>query len=177
MTQFRTHSAPDRPTRLVALLLGVPAIITAIGLTAIESWRVVSPSSPLFAPPAAVSLADAIARDDARAAYAFIRAGQDPNSVVTVRHEELTGGRPVEVLPLIWAVAAQSDNAVAMLLGFGARLDPSTKHQAVCLAVRLGRDDIAQLLQLSGEDASTVPCPAPHAGNESTPPLLPLPAS
>lgn len=80
------------------------------------------------------------------------------------------------MLPLIWAEAAQSDNAVAMLLGFGACLDPSTKHQAVCLAARLERDDIAQLLQLSGEDASTMPCPAPHTADESTP-LLPLPAS
>lgn len=59
MTQLRTHSAPDLSTRLVALLLGVPAIITAIGLTAIEAWRFVSPASPLLAPPAAASLADA----------------------------------------------------------------------------------------------------------------------
>lgn len=176
MTQRRTHPAPDRATHLLALLLGLPAIITAIGLITIEAWRGVSPASPLFAPPASASMADAIAHDDARAAFEFIRAGQDPNTVVTVRHEELTGGRPVEVLPLIWAVATQSDNSAAMLLGFGARLDPSTKRQAVCLATRLGRDDIVQLLHLSGEDASTGPCPPPQTGAESAP-LLPLPAA
>ena len=177
MTRRReTHGGPDRGTHLLALLLGVPAIVTAIGLSAIEAWRWLSPSSPLFVPPASASLAEAIARDDARATYEFIRAGADPNGVVTVRHEQLTGGRPVDVLPLIWAVAAQSDSSVATLLGFGARLDPSTKHQTVCLAARLGRDDIVRLLQLSGEDVLGAPCPAPQAGTDSTP-LLPLPAS
>ena len=156
------------------MLLGAPAIITALSVSVIETWRWVSPHSPLFAPPAAASMADAIANNDARGAYGFIRAGQDPNTLITVRHDVITAGRPVEVLPLVWAVATRSDEAVAMLLGFGARLDAPTTRKAVCLAAQLGQDDIAQLLQLSDPDASRDPCPALHAGGESAP-LLPIP--
>jgi hypothetical protein len=163
MTQLDTTHAVDRRTNLLVLLLGVPAIISALGITALETWRWVRPNSALFVPPAAASMADAIARDDVWGAYEFIRAGQNPNEVIAVRHEALTGGRRVEVLPLVWAVVTQSDRAVAMLLGFGARLDAPTKHQAVCLAAQLGRDDIVQLLQLSGPDASPGPCPAPRS--------------
>lgn len=172
MTQLRTAPEVDRRTHLLALLLVMPAVVTALGVTALEAWRWISPHAALFAPPAAATLADAIAANDARAAYEFIRAGQDPNGVLTARHDVITGGRPVEVSPLLWAVATQSEDAVAMLLGFGARVDAPAKHQAVCLAVRLGRDDIVQLLELSGADASAEPCPA-SAGGEGSAPLLP----
>lgn len=174
MTQLHTGQTVDRRTHFLALLLGVPAIVGALGVSALEAWRVISPSSPLFTPPAAASMADAIAGNDARGAYAFIRAGQDPNGVITVRHDVLTGGRRVEVVPLLWAVATQSEEAVAMLLGFGGRLDTPTKRQAVCLAAQLGRDDIVQLLQLSSPDASPDPCPAVRAGGEGSA-LLPIP--
>jgi hypothetical protein len=139
MTQLRTAPGVDRRTHLLALLLVVPAIVTALGVTGLEAWRWISPHSALFAPPAAATLADAIAANDARAAYQFIRAGHDPNGAIAVRHDVITGGRPVEVSPLLWAVATQSEEAVAMLLGFGARLDAPAKHQAVCLARRLNQ--------------------------------------
>jgi len=171
MTQLRTAPEADRRTHLLALLLVVPAIATALGATGLETWRWISPHSALFARPPAATLADAIAANDARAAYEFIRAGQDPNGVIAVRHDVITGGQPVEVSPLLWAVATRSEEAVAMLLGFGARLDAPAKHQAVCLAVRLERDDIVQLLQLSGADDPAGPCPAISGGEGSA--LLP----
>jgi hypothetical protein len=174
MTQLQTGQIVDRRAQLLALLLGAPAIVIALGVTALETWRWISPDSPLFTPPVAASMADAIAANNARGAYAFIRAGQDPNGVIAVRHDVLTGGREVEVIPLLWAVATQSENAVAMLLGFGARLDAPTKHKAVCLAARLGRDDIVQLLQLSDADTSPEACPVVRAGGEGSP-LLPIP--
>jgi hypothetical protein len=71
-------------------------------------------------------------------------------------------------------VATRSEETVAMLLGFGARLDAPAKHQAVCLAVRLDRDDIVQLLQLSGADDSDGPCPA-ISGGEGAALLSPTP--
>jgi hypothetical protein len=163
MTQLQTGHATDRRMHLLALLLIVPALISALGVTALEVWRWVSPSSALFAPPVAASLADAIAANDPLGAYEFIRAGQSPNGDMTVRHDVLTGGQPVEVSPLLWAVATQSEEAVAMLLGFGARLDAPAKHEAVCLAMRLGRDDIVHLLELPGPDDSSEPCPAASA--------------
>ena len=175
MTQPRTAPEVDRRAHLLALLLVVPAIVTALGVTGLEAWRWISPQSALFARPPAATLADAIAANDARAAYEFIRAGQDPNGVIAVRHDVITGGQPVEVSPLLWAVATQGEEAVAMLLGFGARLDAAAKHQAVCLAVRLDRDDIVQLLQLSDPDASTESCPAFSAGGEGSALLSPTP--
>ena len=173
MTRPRSSPEIDHRTHLLALLLVVPAIVTALGVTGLEAWRWISPHSALFVSPAAASLANAIAANDARAAYEFIRGGQDPNGVIAVRHDVITGGQPVEVSPLLWAVATQSEEAVAMLLGFGARLDAPAKHQAVCLAVRLDRDDIVQLLQLSGADASAEPCPA--IGGEGLALLSPTP--
>lgn len=159
MTPQHDRPSLDRRASLLALMLGLPAIITACGVTAIETWRSVRPSSPLFAASAAASFADAIAGDDVYGAYEFIRAGQNPNDAIAVRHPVLTGGRQVEVLPLLWAVATQSEGAVAMLMGFGARLDPATTRSAVCLADQLDRADIVQLLQLSERDASPEPCP------------------
>jgi hypothetical protein len=173
MTQLRTVPSIDRRAHLLALLLGVPAIVTALGVTALETWRWISPHSTLFVPPAAATLADAIAANDPRAAYEFIRAGQDPNGTIAVRHDVLTGGRPVEISPLLWAVATQSEEAVAMLLGFGARLDASAKHEADCLAMRFGRDDIVHLLELLGADDSSEPCPAASASGEGAALFLP----
>lgn len=142
----------------MALLLGGPAILTALGLSAMETWRWMRPDSPLFAAPAAASLAAAIAADDVPGAYRFIRAGQDPNGVIVVRDAVLTRGRQIEVPPLIWAVAAESEGAVAMLLGFGARPDAVTRSQAICLAKQRGREDIVRLLELGERDLSPDPC-------------------
>jgi hypothetical protein len=169
MTQVRSRSPRDRRESLLALLIGGPAIIIALGIVATEAWRLIEPDSSLFAAPAAVSLADAIASDDVLGAYEFIRNGQDPNALISVRHTVLTGGRPVDVLPLLWAVATQSEGAVAMLLGFGARLDAVTTRKAVCLAEQLERADIVRLLRLGDPDTATEPCPARH---DSKVPLL-----
>ena len=174
MTQRGTLPTVERRTHVAALLVWLPAIGAALGVTALEGWRWMSPASELFARPAAATLADAIAINDARGAYEFIRAGQNPNDAIAVRHNVLTAGRSVEVSPLLWAVATQSDEAVAMLLGFGARLDPSARREAVCLAVRLGRDDIVQLLRLSERDAPLERCPPSPAGGDESP-LLPVP--
>jgi hypothetical protein len=174
MTQLPTRPAADRRLQLAALLLAVPAIITALSVIALEAWRWMSPDSALFARPAAATLADAIAANDARGAYEFIRGGQNPNDAIAVRHEVLTAGESVTVPPLLWAVATQSENAVAMLLAFGARLDASAKHRAICLAAHLGRGDIVELIQLSGADDATDACPAVGATGQRAL-LLPTP--
>jgi hypothetical protein len=132
--------------RLLALLMGIPTIIIALGISALEAYRWLQPDASLFAPPA-MSLADAIANDDVRRTYELIRAGQDPAAPITVRHPDLTADRAVEVPPLVWAVAMESDWAVSMLLlRFGVHLDAQTQRRAVCLAERLRRPDIVRLL-------------------------------
>ena len=165
MTQVRHRHPRDRRESLLALLMGGPAVILALGIVATEAWRWFQPNSSLFRAPAAASFADAIASDDVHGAYEFIRAGQDPNAVIAVRHSVLTGGRLVEVRPLLWAVALQSENTVAMLLGFRARLDAVTKREAGCLAERLERPDIVRLLRLGDPGASLEPCPVRHDSN------------
>jgi hypothetical protein len=171
MTQIRNRHRRDRRESLLALLIGGPAVILALGIVATEAWRWSQPNSSLFAAPAAASFTDAIASDDVLGAYEFIRGGQDPNALISVRHMVLTGGRRVEVRPLLWAVATQSEGAVAMLLGFGARLDAVTKREAVCLAEQLGRADIVRLLQLGDPEASREPCPPRQRSDGS---LLPI---
>ena len=162
MTQVPHRDPLTRRESLLALLIGGPAVLIAVGIVAAETWRWIQPESSLFAAPAAVSLADAIASDDVLGVYEFIRAGQDPNALIAVRHTVLTGGRRVEVLPVLWAVATQSEGAVAVLLGFGAHLDSAMKQEAICLAEQLRRADIVRLLRLGDPDTSVEPCPARH---------------
>ena len=159
----------DRRQRLLAVLIAGPAILTAVGMIAMEAWRYRSLASPLFATPFAYSLADAIERDDVQRAYEFIRSGQNPNDLIAVRHEVLTGGRTVLVSPLLWAVAMNSRQSLLMLLGFGARTDRPADSAAACLARALGNTAIADVVRLHGPSPSHRPCPEPKAGD---PPLL-----
>lgn len=164
MTPIRGLQPLGRRRHLLAALMAAPAIVTALGLSALDAWRFHQPSSPLFVTPALESLADAIANDDVRRAYEFIRAGQDPNGPIAARHPVLAGGRRVHVSPLLWAVATQSRESVLMLFGFGARMDATAARRAVCLAEQLGRDDIAEVLELHSGHSSPEPCPKQTAG-------------
>ena len=98
-------------------------------------------------------------------AYAFIRAGQDPNHFITVRDPALTGGRWVFVSPLVWAVAAQKKSVVLMLLAFGARLERRTDRAAACLADMLGNAEIATVLRHDKEALSAAQCPPRKTGD------------
>ena len=122
----------------------------------------INQTAPLFAAPRVSSLADAIARDDVQQAYEFIRGAQDPNGLIEVADPVLTDGRRVMVSPLLWAVAVRSDRSVLMLFGVGARIDEEDERQAVCLAERLGQDDIARLLERHGGHASAGSCTNQH---------------
>ena len=108
------------------------------------------PQAALFAAPFVFSFADAIERNDVDQAYAFIRAGQDPNQPIGVSNPVLTGGRRVLVSPLLWAVATGRRDALLMLLGYGARLDAAIGAEALCLAEALGDGTTAALLQRHG---------------------------
>jgi len=149
----------DRRMRLLVLLMGTPALLTAFSLGALEAWRVRKPESPLFATPFVYSLADAIERDDVRRAHEFIRAGHGPSDAIAVRHPVLTGGRTLLVSPLVWAAAMNSKQSALMLLGFGARIDRATDSQAACLAEALGHAEMAGLLRDYGMKPPH-PCPA-----------------
>jgi hypothetical protein len=163
----------ERRARVLALLIAAPAIVGALGFTAIEGYRVVSPEAPLFGPAPATTIVEAIQRGNqgVEDAYAFIAAGQDANQPIAVTDEELTGGRRVMVSPLMLAVAARNRNVVQMLLNFGARLDLPQNRLAVCLATALQSDAIVSILERDGGiKAATTPCPEGLAGAEA--PLL-----
>ena len=165
MTPISSLRQLGRRRHLLAVLIAAPTIMTALGLSALDVWRFHRPTSPLFVTPVADSLADAIASDDVQRAYEFIRAGQDPNNLIAARHPGLTGGRWVQVSPLLWAVATQSRQTMLMLLGFGARIDAPAERRAVCLAEQLGRDDIARVLEFHGGHSSPEPCPNQEASD------------
>jgi hypothetical protein len=154
---------PDRRRRLLASVMTVPAFLAALGMCAVESWRLVRPQSSLFAAPFVYSLADAIERNDVEHAHAFLRAGQDPNRPIAVRHAVLTGGQSVLVPPLVWAVETGSRETLLMLLGFGARVDPTNPDNALCAAEALGSKELARLLTVYG--SAICPPPPPTAGS------------
>jgi len=157
MMATRSGMSSHRAT-LLAMLIAAPAVLNALTIGALEGWRSYRPDSPLFAAPRVSSLADAIARDDVQQAYEFIRGGQDPNGLIEVSDPVLTEGRRVMVAPLLWAVAMRSDRSVLTLFGVGARIDEEAERRAVCLAERLGQDDIARLLERHGGHESTGTC-------------------
>jgi hypothetical protein len=148
----------DRRTRLLAWVIAAPAIVAAAGLPAVEAYRVVNPSAPLFGDPPAASIVEAIERGNqgVEEAYRFIVAGQDPNRQVLVNDANLTGGHPVMVSPLMLAVAARNRNVVQMLMSFGARLDVPQNSQALCLAKALQNDAIVATLE--GSVGEEPPC-------------------
>ena len=158
-----------RRRRAVALVMGVPTLVISLCLSAVEVSRVRQPDAPLFITPAAASLADAIASGNALGAYELIRGGQDPRQPIAVRHTVLTGGRSMRVSPLVWAVATERNQIVALLWSVGARVDAATGQRAICLAERLGNDEVARLLRAYGEFGPPGPCPPREAGEPVVP--------
>src|SRR5262245_33973641 len=133
-----------RRTVLAALMIA-PAVVTALALIVVEGMRLRHPQAFLTA--RVSTLADAIERHDVRQAFDFIRAGEDPNTLVVVRHPVLTDGRERLASPLWWAVAVRDKQTVLMLLDAGARIERSENRDALCLAERLGDAGIADVLR------------------------------
>jgi hypothetical protein len=145
--------------RLLAWMMAAPALAATLGLVALEAWRARAPESPLFSTPFAYSLAEALERDDVSRAYAFIRAGQDPNAPIPVRHAAFTADRQIQVAPLLWAVTTDAGQSVRMLLGYGARFDPPTQRAAMCIATVFKREQMIAVLRHFGAGNPAPPCP------------------
>ncbi|HEY6510207.1 MAG TPA: hypothetical protein VIY56_19425 [Vicinamibacterales bacterium] len=142
--------------RLVSWLIAAPAIAGAIGLAVIEAGG-------FMRPPARVgtvgSFAQALQEGGPDRAYAFVRAGHDPNEPIAFRDAALTGGLDITVSPLLLAVASNNENVVLMLLGFGVRTEAPGNRRAACLARRLGHDGLADTITRYGGPLPDVPCP------------------
>jgi hypothetical protein len=106
------------------------------------------------------SPADAIARGDLDATYDFITQGWDPNQVIAVSDDALTGGQMVLVSPLVWAVAKHQPDIAAELLAFGAHVDRPANRMAPCVADALGDDGMAVLLRKYPGAIARDDCPA-----------------
>jgi hypothetical protein len=157
--------------QLATWLVAAPAICGALGAAAMESRRVMSPASAVERDEDSGSLAEAIRQRNVEDAYAFVRAGHDPNAPIAVQDPQLTGDRRMVVSPLLLAVASNSDGVVMMLMSAGARVDAPANRLAECLARRLGYNAIAEILLRDGGSVGPVTCPAlPPA------PMPPLPA-
>jgi hypothetical protein len=157
-------------TTWISALIAAPAIAAAIALTAIEAYRGIRPESSLFGEPPPASLADAIARRaGVEQAYAFIRAGQDPNGPIVVDDADYTGGAAITTSPLMLAVAARDSSVVLMLLNFGARVDLPQNRLAGCLAQAVGDEVIADIIAREG-GLQGAACPERRIGTAA--PLL-----
>jgi hypothetical protein len=148
----------------------------------VGDWLVAAPSAVLAI--AAVwlggaQLAPVSARDELRAeagtfaeairafgpehVHAFATHGLDVNAPLRVVDDDLTGGRHVEVTPLVLAVAAQQENNMLTLLSAGARLDHPGNELAPCVAIWVRREDLRRALVEYGGAHASVACPAPPA--------------
>ena len=158
MTISAERAPFERRRAILAASMMVPAAAMVSGVILLEAWRLYHPQSPLFSTPRVATLAEAIEYHDVRRAFRFIRAGDDPNALIVVRHPVLTDGQPRFVSPLWWAVAMQDRDAVLMLLEAGARIERSEGRDAGCLATRLGEARIIDVLRRFASSTATA-CP------------------
>lgn len=143
---------PAGNTRILAWLIAMPALLCAVGLPLYESSDAAQPTVR------ATTFAEALDDRNVEEAFLFIRRGQDPNTLIRFRDDSRTGGREVQVSPLMLAVAGSDDNTAAMLLSFGASMDYPPNRHVVCLAREMGMGSLVEL-QLSTEPE--VDCPLP----------------
>jgi hypothetical protein len=165
------HPESNRRQHVIAasMIVAMAILAASVAVVEIERWR--NPRSRLFADRTFYSLAEAIQADDVEGAYAFLRAGANPNDVIEVRDPVLTRGRSVLASPLVWAVSTQRRGAVMMLLAHGARVESDADKAASCLADELGNADLAALLRKYGNTLPSDRCPALR---DRTAPLLSL---
>ncbi len=125
----------------------VPPLFVALALCAVEGYRLVRPDAELFVLRPQSSLANAILHGTVEQAFAFIRDGQDPNALIAVQDPDFAHDRPMQVSPMVLAVAARQANVVTMLLGAGARIELPANALALCLADELGDDEVRGVLR------------------------------
>jgi hypothetical protein len=141
----------------MAAFVAVPAVVSAVALSAIETYRLIDPHAAFFGGPPPATLVQSITEGfGVEQTYQFIRAGQDPNAPIPVDHPDYTEGATVMASPLLLAVAAEDESAVQMLLSFGARLDLPENRHVECLAGEIGNSEIVKLIADGrGESAPT----------------------
>lgn len=141
-------------------VVAAPALSIAVMLMGLDSGYGVTPDAT-HRQHRAASLASAIAGGESvETVYGFVRAGDDPDQLVHVAIDGLTGGGDVEVSPLVLAVATRDQNVVQMLLGFGVRPDRPQNRLAWCLALALQEPAIAAAIDGASVSVSREACPA-----------------
>lgn len=157
----------DTRRRWLAAALALPTILAALALSTLEGARLLRPDNSQARDSFVYSFGEAIAEEDLDRALQFIRAGQDPNGLIGVRHAVLTDNRSVLVSPLLWAVATARPHSVRLLLGYGARMDHPANRGAVCLADALGNVEIARLLARFSPQPPAAAGLCPEAGSRA----------
>jgi hypothetical protein len=149
----------DPPTVAARLVL-VPAVATALLVTALEAGRARQADDPLFDGPPPRSLARAILDGDLEGAFALVRADHDPNRLIeaTMPDASRGRGRKVHLTPMALAAATGNANAVRMLLSAGVDLARPENQLALCLARERHDADLTALL--SRAIPGTPSCPA-----------------
>lgn len=146
-----------------AYWLIAPSLLGALLLALVETGIVFPAVNPIGTDVRTQTFADSIARHGVEQAYAYVRAGQNPNQPVALNDSRLTGNRELLLPPLIIALAARNENTAMMLLSFGA--DPALPQQAgaACLADWVDLPGVARLIRaVPGGDT---PCPPKPVGD------------
>ena len=148
--------------QLVGALVLAPALVVATSLGFVELYRLLRPSALMFQGPRTGSLADAIIGNvGVEYVNEFIRAGQDPNGLITVDRPEFAGDRTLLVSPLMLAAAMGNSNTVKMLVGAGASLNMPQNRFAGCIALQMGHDDLSTVLFVEGSGVDALSCLEP----------------
>ena len=157
------------PRSWMAAFIALPAVVSAVSLTAIETYRLIEPEAAFFGGPPPASLTESITEGfGVEQTYQFIRDGQDPNAQIPVNQPDYTEGATVMASPLLMAVAAGDPSAVLMLLSFGARLDLPQNRHVECLAKELHNDEIVKLLA-DGRGETAPPACSGRKADAATP--------
>lgn len=141
---------------LLALAIGAPALACAAGVTVVEIWHVIRPmwSEPAMPPPPPLS--EVISRNEQRELSERLMAGHDPNAPLFVAPPAVAVASTVS--PLMWALAQRRDGIAFMLIAFGARVEASEQHAALCAARERGNEVLEQLLARSSRLEDAAPC-------------------
>jgi hypothetical protein len=163
VTLMRNISAITTHVSLADATVTIPAVLVAI---------TVAGSCFFFPPPftldelraEAGTLEIAVREFGPTHVYAFVEQGSDVNAPIEVVDDELTGGRALQVTPLVMAVAAGNENSMLTLLSLGASVEAPGNAWAICVAGWMGRDDLRLALEEYGGAQTQVSCPASPEG-------------
>jgi hypothetical protein len=140
-----------RSSTIVLLAVGVPVLISTLTGVGIHAYLAAS------APPVPRTVADAVMQGASVRMIELIRAGADPTLPVEMPLEGIAGDRPVQVTPLMLAVANRDVNFVRLLTSMNIPWSREQLDDAYCLAAVLTHVTLEPFLGAPSVDRARCP--------------------